>query len=46
MTGLLPFLAVCIGMALLAVFVSYKASQQEAEESKNNTKVVRPAVLL
>jgi uncharacterized membrane protein len=46
MTGLMPFLLVMLGLVILMFYVSYKASQQEAEESKNNTKTVRPAVLL
>lgn len=46
MTGLMAFLLVIFGLVILTFYVSYKASQQEAEESKNNTKVVRPAVFL
>jgi preprotein translocase subunit YajC len=46
MTGFTPFLLVMIGMIVLSVFVSYKASQQQANESKNNIKVVQPAAIL
>jgi hypothetical protein len=46
MTGITPFLCVVVSLAVLTFYVSYKASQQESENLKNNIKTVpTPSIL-